>query len=246
MKKNKWNNNKLFWKFISFLMITSMLVFFNQCVVQEFDTGVSGTSTQDVGGGAEDNTPVDVPVGGSGEFTETGATEVAKAISSVGTKDFEEIYYTMSVVTGIDPRDEGSIRNLYNDLRTQLPFDSSIKIYTTANQIAIIKLGSEYCHQLFNQSEYYNNFFQNFNVAQNPNQGLSNETSKQVMISDFINRFWGQDTQPDNVENVARQELSILIDELLVGENMNSTTTTRTIAKGVCTSLIASAPLVLL
>ena len=248
MKKFNWNN-KLFWKFISFLMITSMLVFFNQCVVQEYEMGATGTTNQDVGGGDDyhsDDDVVDIPVGGSGEFSETGATEVARTVTSVGTNDFEEIYYTMSTVTGINPADESSIRNLYQDLKTQLPFDASIKIYTTANQIAIIKLGAEYCHQLFNRSQYYNNFFTNFNIGQNPNQVLSDENSKQVMITDFINKFWGQDTQPQNVEDVARQELSILIDDLLVGENMNSTTTTRTVAKGVCTSLIASAPLVLL
>lgn len=239
-------NNKLFWKFISFLMITSMLVFFNQCVVQEYDLGQTGTSAQGVVEEEEEEVVVDVPVGGSGEFTETGATEVARTVTSVGVKDFEEIYYSMSVVTGIDPQDEGGIRNLFSDLRTQLPFDASIKQYTTANQIAIIKLGAEYCHRLFSSGQYYNNFFNNFNIGQSPNQVLATEQQKQVMISEFINKFWGEDTQPQNVEDLARQELSILIDDLLVGENMGSSTTTRTVAKGVCSTLISSAPMVLL
>lgn len=238
-------NNKIFWKLVSFLMITTMLVFFNQCVVQEYDLGQTGTSSQGVVEEEED-VVVDVPVGGSGEFTETGATEVARTVTSVGVKDFEEVYYTMSVVTGIDPRDEGGIRNLFSDLRTQLPFDASIKQYTTANQIAIIKLGSEYCHLLFSRSQYYNNFFNNFDIGQSPNQVLMNEDQKQLLITEFINKFWGQDTQPINVENMARTELSLLIDDLLVGENLGSSGTTRTVAKGVCTTLIASAPLVLL
>lgn len=236
--------NKNIWKGASVVMIALMLTTFNQCVVQEYN--LAENKVNNVVEEEEEEEVVDVPVGGSGEFTETGATEVARTITSVGVKDFEEVYYTMSVVTGIDPADEESIRNTFADLRTQLPFDSSIKQYTTANQIAVIKLGGEFCHILFSKSQYYNNFFNNFNIGQTPNQTLVNQASKDTLIDEFINKFWGQNTQPAEVENIARAELSLLIDDLLVGENMNSSGTTRDVAKGVCSSLIASAPLVLL
>jgi hypothetical protein len=236
--------NKNIWKGASVLMIALMLTTFNQCVVQEYN--LSEKDVNAVVDEEEEEEVVDVPVGGSGEFTETGATEVARTITSVGIKDFEEVYYTMSVVTGIDPADEGSIRNTYSDLRTQLPFDASIKQYTTANQIAVIKLGAEFCHILFSKSQYYNNFFNNFNIAQSPSQSIVNEASKDILITEFINKFWGQNTQPIEVENTAREELSFLIDDLLMGENLNSSATTRDVAKGVCSSMIASAPLVLL
>lgn len=236
--------NKNIWKGASVAMIALMLTTFNQCVVQEYN--LAENKVNNIVEEEEEEEVVDVPVGGSGEFTETGATEVARTITSVGIKDFEEVYYTMSVVTGIDPADEGSIRNTFADLRTQLPFDASIKQYTTANQIAVIKLGGEFCHILFSKSQYYNNFFNNFNIGQTPNQTLVNQSSKDTLIDEFINKFWGQNTQPAEVENIARAELSLLIDDLLVGENMNSSGTTRDVAKGVCSSLIASAPLVLL
>lgn len=236
--------NKNIWKGASVLMIALMLTTFNQCVVQEYNLAENKVNT--VVEEEQEEEVVDVPSGGSGEFTETGATEVARTITSVGIKDFEEVYYTMSVVTGINPADEGSIRNTFADLRTQLPFDASIKQYTTANQIAVIKLGGEFCHILFSKSQYYNNFFNNFNIGQTPNQTLVNQASKDTLIDEFITKFWGQNTQPAEVENIARAELSLLIDDLLVGENMNSSGTTRDVAKGVCSSLIASAPLVLL
>jgi len=238
-------HNKNIWKLSSILMITLMLTFFNQCVVQEFEADVNKQGIGEVEE-IEEEVVVDNPGGGSGEFVETGATEVARTITSVGVKDFEEVYYTMSIVTGIDPENEGSIRNAYGDLKTQLPYENSIKSYTTANQIAIVKLGGEFCHILFSKSQYYNTFFNNFNIGETPNQSLMDTTKRMIFINEFIDKFWGIDTQPVNVEQVAYDEINILIDELLVGENMNSSNTTRDIAKGVCSTLIASAPLVLL
>jgi len=52
----------------------------------------------------------------------------------------------------------------------------------------------------------------------------------------------GVNVQPESVEINARNEMAILIDDLLIGENMNSSTTTRKVAKGVCTAMLASAP----
>jgi hypothetical protein len=159
-------------------------------------------------------------------------------------KDFEEIYVTFQVLTGVNISNEGTLRSVYSDIETQLPFDNSIKNFGTANQIAIVKLASEFCHTVFNKSVYYNVFFNNFNIAQSSNNAFSNN-GKLIMVQDMINRFWGTNVQPDGVEENARIELSVLIDDLLVGTS-NSTTTTRTVAKGVCTSLLSSAPVTML
>jgi hypothetical protein len=236
-------HNKNLWKLISLGLLTTMFFTFNQCVVQQYDAPVVKSNDGVVdsyhdgpvtGGGT-------LPPGGSGEFQETGATEVARLITDVGVKDFEAIYVTFQVLTGVDPLQENVIRNSFSELKTQLPFDASIKSFNTAHQIATIKLASEFCHRLFESSAYYNIFFTNFNIGQSPNNVL-NANGKIIMINDFINRFWGENVQPIAVEQVAIQQMSQLIDALLVDENMGSSTTTRKVAKGVCTSLLASAP----
>jgi hypothetical protein len=220
-----------------------MFFTFNQCVVQQYDAPVVKSSDDLVDSFHE--TPINsggtLPPGGSGEFEENGATEVARLITDVGVKDFEAIYVTYQVLTGVDPLEDGTVRNAYEDLKTQLPFDASIKNFGTAHQVATIKLASEFCHSLFNRSAYYNVFFTNFNIAQTPAAGLT-PTGKMIMVSDFIYRFWGENVQPAEVEQVAMEQMSQLVDDLLEGLSQTSTTTTRTVAKGVCTSLLASAP----
>lgn len=238
--------SKAFWKIVSTLMLVTMFFTFNQCVVQQYSAPVQTNQEQVV---FEDphgdpiinsGTP---PGGGSGEFQEQGATEVARMVTDVGLKDFEEVYMSMAVVTGIDPGNN-NVRNLFNELNTQLPTDNSVKNFMTSHQIAIVKLAGEFCHRVFNSSAIYNNFFNNFNINQSPNQGLDTN-GKVTMINDFIARFWGFNTQPQGVEDEAVAEMSAMIDDLLVGENMGSTATTRKIAKGVCTAMLASAPVIM-
>lgn len=234
--------SKAFWKIVSTTMLITIFFTFNQCVVQQYNAPVT-TNSEMTDSGLGDpvinsGTP---PSGGSGEFEETGATEVARLTTDVGLKDFEEIYMSMSVLTAIDVGNESSIRSLYNNLNSQLPTDNSVKNFMTSQQIAIVKLSGEFCHRVFSNNNYYNSFFANFNISQTPAQGLD-VTGKEIMVNDFISRFWGFNVQPIGVENEARSEMNILIDELLVGENMNSTATTRKIAKGVCTAMLASAP----
>jgi hypothetical protein len=239
-------NSKASWKILSIAMLLGVFLTFNQCVVQQYDTAVNKVNT-DIEIDPYHSDPISngetIP-GGSGEFEETGSTEVARLVTDIGVKDFEEIYVTFQVLTGVNISNEGTLRSVYSDIETQLPFDNSIKNFGTANQIAIVKLASEFCHTVFNKSVYYNVFFNNFNIAQSSNNAFSNN-GKLIMVQDMINRFWGTNVQPDGVEENARIELSVLIDDLLVGTS-NSTTTTRTVAKGVCTSLLSSAPVTML
>lgn len=240
--------SKVFWKFASTVLLLTMFFTFNQCVVQQYNSTVGPSQvevTNDLGDGdpvMNGDTP---PPGGSGEFQETGATDVARMVSDVGLKDFEQIYMSMSVLTGIDVSNEFGIRNLFEELNTQLPTDNSVKNFMTSHQIAILKLAGEFCHRTFNSANYYNAFFNNFNIAQTPNQALSNQEGKELMVNEFIDKFWGVNVQPDDVENNARVEMVAMLDDLLVGENMNSSITTRKIAKGVCTAMLSSAPVIM-
>jgi hypothetical protein len=233
-----------FWKAISSVLLITMFFTFNQCVVQQFDEPVAKISGETVDSYHED--PVSnggtLPPGGSGEFEENGATEVARLVTDIGIKDFEAIYFTYQVLTGINGAEENDVRGPFIDLKTQLPFDATIKNFNIAQQIAIIKLASEFCESLFRRSAYYNGFFNNFDINQSPNSVLSSQNGKMAMVNELINRFWGVNVQPDSVVQTAQLELSALIDDLLIGTNMNSSATTRLVAKGVCISLLSSAP----
>lgn len=238
--------SKAFWKVLSILMLLGIFFTFNQCVVSQYDAPVITSNGDNVNVDDFHDDPVinsgTLPQGGSGEFEETGATEVARLVTDVGMKDFESIYVTFQVLTGIDSQNDSTVRSIYSDIESQLPTDTSVKNFLTANQIAIIKLASTFCDRLFSSGTYYNAFFNNFNINSSPENVLSTQNQKLVMIQDFINRFWGQNVQPYSVEETAKMEMINLIDDLLVGESLGSSNTTRLIAKGVCTSMLASAP----
>ncbi len=181
-----------------------------------------------------------------GEFAERGATDVAVAVADVGIKDFEQIYRSMQVVTGINPANHSSIRNTYGDLSTQLPNENSVKQFNSSIQFAIFKLGSEFCDVMMNNADYYNPIFTTINMGQTPNQVLNNNTGKNALAQDLLNHFWGENVQDANFIEQTKAELVLLINDLLAGENMTSSATTRKIAKGVCASVISTPQITML
>lgn len=222
--------------------LVSILFVFTQCVKQTEINKVSfdPVDVVDPHGGDPVTDGVD---GGSitGEFSEQGATEVAKSVTSVGIKDFEQIYRSMAAVTGINPADERDIRDAYEDLSSQLPNDNSIKTFSSSTQFAIFKLGSEFCDTMVDNGTYRNAAFPTANMG----AGLNNASSKGQLVDDLMNRFWGVGVQDAQLVADTRMELLSLVDELQSGETLNATTT-RNVAKGVCSSLLITPPITMI
>lgn len=229
-------------KIFSFVLITTVL---SGCFEPE---GVNDAQIVDAGmpddqyhNGIYENPDIGNVVGGNssviGDFQEAGATDVAIAISDVGLKDFEQIYMTMSVLTGIDPNSESGIRNAYADLTTALPNDSSVKRFNSNIQFSIFKLATEYCNVMLNNSNYYNAVFKSLNI----DQGIkTNDALKSAAINDLIDRFWGGSAvQEATLLTTSRSELKILLDELYADET-NSATATRKVVKGVCAAMLST------
>lgn len=237
--KINWQH-KATWKILSLLSLAMMFFIYNQCVITQLDE--KPTSVAIIGD--EENVEVDSTNDHFAPVDLAGATEVARSVTSVGVKDFEQIYRTMEILTGVEGANEFSVRSLFGQLSTLLPTDTSVKSYLSSHQVAVIKLGAQFCEVLFNRSQYYDNFFTSFNIRGRANEVLTPQ-GKEVMISEFIDRFWGVDVQTQQVEVRAMTEMNNLVDDLLAGEDMNSSNTTRLVAKGVCISLISSAPVVL-
>lgn len=200
------------------------------------------------GGGSGDSGLGDVTGGGSiiSEFNENGATEVARTSTSIGIKDFEQIHKTMSVLTGINPANERDVRDVYGELSTQLPNENDVKQFNNSIQFAIFKLGSAYCDVMLDDSNYYNAVFTSINVGSSPNQVLNNQAGKLNLVNDLINRFWGAGVQDAAIVSQTQTDLVALLDDLLTGEDLGRGATTRKVAKGVCASLIATPPVIML
>lgn len=222
----------------------SLLFVFTQCVqrteIQQVEFSQESVADPH---SADDNIDIGGVDGGSiiNEFSETGATEVARSVTSVGIKDYEQINRTMSVLTGV-PTSNERVARAYRDLSNSLPNENSVKQFGSSAQFSMFKLGSEYCDAMMEDAALYNAAFPSANM----NAGLSNTQAKQNLVNDLLNRFWGQGVQDAGMEAQTRTELMALVDELMVGEDPNSASDTRKIAKGVCSSLIITLPVTMM
>lgn len=160
---------------------------------------------------------------------------------SEGMKNHEQIFNTMSALTGVTMT--GSVKTVYDQVATSLPTDNDIKVFLPSHQLAITKLAAEFCKVLLDTEALRVVIWPTLNFTLDPATTL-NMAGRDLLIEEMLQAFWGGVTSPDE-KTQSEIELHQLIADLLVGE-ANTQVTTRNIAKGVCTSALASAHVTLL
>jgi hypothetical protein len=218
-------NHKIAIKLTSIALLLSMIIGFTHCVPQ--------TSTEVGNGGSKGEDKVK-------NKPENPANKEARILSELqvttGVRNFEQILYTMSALTGLDPL---VVRNVYREVVTSLPTDNDIKVFTATQQIAITKLAAEFCYQLSrsNYDTQRNAIFPGLNLNAVPNQAL-NPANREIFIDQIIQGFWGGMVSHEEAD-LAHDELGRLIDEAINGNN-NATATQRAF-RAACTASLSSA-----
>lgn len=245
----------------------AIMLMFNQCVqeyeeVQEVEFEKINMPNDDIhndftgdnpGGPIEDEADITPE-----EEKERGATEAARTAASVGVLNFEQIDATFSAITGMSRFNNNDIRDAFNENFLGLPESNDIKAFNAANTMAIFKLASQYCASMVANTTARNAFFGDFiNLNQSPNSVLSNSTQKRAFVDGMISKAWGVaddemlngyqamklDADGNEVMSSipgARNELLSLVDDLLDGENLGQSNTTRAVAIGVCSAMLSS------
>ena len=244
----KLNNN---WKtkFISSFSALGILILFNQCVGQyeeiqevQFEATVNDTDNSSQTNSFHDEGDI-VPE----EEAETGATEVARTAASVGVLNFEQIDASFQSITGVDRRLFSDVNNAYIDNFLGLPGNNSVKEYNASHTMAVFKVASAYCARMKNQTDLSNNFYGGFiNLNLSPNQVLANAAQKSSFIDGMIDKIWGVDVGDPSVIEQTKQEMLVLLDELLEGESPTSSATTRRVATGVCAAMLSAPQIIYL
>ena len=236
--------------------IFTMLFAFNHCIIQEpvkfnksNDNSSSNYNVSDNYSSPpqSESTPVDnnqdnIPDDTGGD-TSLPTNPIQNKNVNTGIKNYEQIYLTMSNLTGVDPT-TNAVRNIYRDLKTQLPSDNNLKSFLAANQVGITKLAAEFCHRLVDSSSLRQMIWPSINFGRTPNQELNN-VNKSLIVTQILDRFWGSNVDM-STRGVATLELNSLLNDLLANENLNSSTTTRNVVKGVCIAALSSASVILL
>lgn len=187
---------------------------------------------------------VSYPVEANHNGTENDApipeTEEGKLVEQtvdLGLKGFEQILVTMSSITGVD-QNNNSIQSLYRNISAQLPTDNSIKSFTASTQVAILKLASEYCNTATRSTTLRSNLWPSTNFGQRPADAY-NSQRREVFIAESLESFLPQYEENDVEFLEYGQEMEALIVDLM-NTSENTTTATRNIAFGICTTLLSS------
>lgn len=231
--------------------LVSVLVAFNQCTVDK------NTNTKSSTGSNSSSSTAPAPVTGDSGDTDNDKElpdglvmppmnapnpETELSEMDVGVKSFEQIYLSMAVTTGVSPTEAATL-NLYREIIVQLPADNNVKSFLPSNQVAITKLSAEFCEKLVETAALRSVIWPSINFGQTPTQVL-NAANKKIIIDTAISKFMPPLDSQNQVYTY--NELARLFDELLTGEDLGSSVSTRKVIKGMCISTLASAHATLL
>ncbi len=223
--------------------LASVLIAFNQCTFEPMKANKRSTASKSTapstatGDAGDIDSDAELPDGLVMPPMNNPTTETELDQIDVGVKNFEQVFQSMVAVTGV-PSTNTSVQNLYKEIVVQLPADNNVKSFLPANQVAITKLAAEFCEQLVENGTLRAVIWPTINFGQTPTQVFS-AANKQLIINQAIDRFLPPlDTQ---TRTSTVSELTKLFDELLTGENLSSSVTTRKLVKAMCISTLASA-----
>lgn len=227
------------------VLLGAILIGFTQCV----GTKTSSTiKTDDYHGSIEE-----VP----SEILEEARPDIIEEAPEVAVKDYERIFHTMSVVTGV-PMTGTPLTEYNNRIRAQMPANSRLETLSETNILGVAKMASEFCDVLFNNNTFRDaiwapgtfNFNQNSNIFWAPNSN-----SRTMFIDVLLNQFWGEGVLEPLEYQEGRLAINELIDAMLTAQVIpgatpgstinvaapaNNATTTRNVAKAACTVALSS------
>lgn len=160
-----------------------------------------------------------------------------------GLRDFARANETMAALTGVDPL-TSSVAATYDEIEQALPGSYDVRAFVTSQQVSLAKLSLEYCDTLVETPTLRDAFFgPSFEFDQPPAVAFSDPTKRDLIFDPLMDRMIRVDlaTQPARVD--VRPILDQLVDDLLLqcATSTCDAVRTRTVVKGACSAVLASA-----
>lgn len=156
---------------------------------------------------------------------------------NIGIRNFAEINYTMSMMTGI-PVSNPDIQDTYNRVHQAMPVQTKLIGFISSQQMGITQLAIEYCNTLVDDNTRRTAYWPNFNW----NEGLNTAFDVRAEVLDpLVTNMVGINinTQPNII--ALQGEVNALITRLMnCGGSCESDRVER-IMKGACASVLGSA-----
>ncbi len=80
-------------------------------------------------------------------------------VPEIGLRTFEEIFHSMSAMTGVDPFQFPDVLETYANIKQQLPATENITGFLAAHEMGVAQLAIAYCNALVEDSTSRDNFF---------------------------------------------------------------------------------------
>jgi len=160
--------------------------------------------------------------------------------AAIGLRSYEQVRETMTTLTNINPT-APNIASIYSDVKTQLPNNNDIKTFLASHQVGITKIGVEFCDTLIDRDDLRASMFPGFSFTSAPRTAFSSGSSADLAEA-MMDQFWGSGLSNLPDKSTALNTIENLTDDLLEGENLNDTSVTLQVSKGICTAVLASSP----
>lgn len=159
-----------------------------------------------------------------------------------GVRDYGRIRESMAELTGVNPL-LPAIDATFTELEQQLPSAYDVRSFVSSNQVGIAKLALEFCDALVESTTLRQNFFGTFPFTTEPVSVFGVQANRDQMADALYDRMLGTGLAGQPTRAETRQDLSAMVDALLTecGVTPCSDTRTRTIVKGECAAVLASA-----
>jgi hypothetical protein len=188
-----------------------------------------------------------------------GAEDFGEAVPVLGIRNFARVNASMAEVTGVDPQ-TNAVDATYDELIQQLPTNPDLRTFVSANQVGVAKLGIEYCDMLVGDDNPANQtlrdgFFPGaatFQWDSPPATAFANATEIDKITDPLLDDIMGAGLRGDVMGAPARDQVELVLDQLIVDLSANCGGATepacdgdytKSVVKGVCTSVLASGAL---
>ena len=154
----------------------------------------------------------------------------------LGLRDFAEINETMSLMTGI-PKTNSEVDGTYDLVHQAMPVQPDIGGFISSQQMGITQLAIKYCSVLVDDTSARATYFPGLSFGAAPATAFAD---RDLLLDPLIDNMVGNGigTQPDIP--ALRTEVNSLVDGLI-----SSGTSTETIVKAACASVLGSAAMLI-
>jgi len=185
-------------------------------------------------------------------------------VPDIGLRTFEEVFHSMSAMTGVDPFQFPRVQETYANVKQQLPATENITGFLAAHEMGVAQLAIAYCDALVDDTTLRDNFFGAFAFGSDVSTAFATIAMKNQIVDALYNKMVGiGGVAPANMPSQAELRTELVGPDAGVAEHPgnlfgrlfdacaedescnNDIPRTASVVKALCTSVLGSAAMII-